>query len=125
VASVEASPKSQLNVWPATAGVENAIEPPEQMVVGVAVIVGVAGIGFTVIVVDAVFVQPFEPVPVTVYVVVVVVFKGVDEQTIDKETSQPMKVALKLMRLKAQFLREISARDKEFNYEFVIRGQSD
>ena len=48
------------------------------------------------------------------------VFKGVDEHTIDKETSQPMKVALKLMRLKDQFQREISTRAKELNKEHVM-----
>ena len=48
------------------------------------------------------------------------VFKAVDEHTIDSETSQPMKVALKLMRLKDQFQREISTRDKEFNNQMVM-----
>ena len=48
------------------------------------------------------------------------VFKAVDEHTIDKETGQPIKVALKLMRLKDQFQREISTRDKEFNLEYVM-----
>ena len=48
------------------------------------------------------------------------VFKAVDEHTIDSETGQPIKVALKLMRLKDQFQREISTRDKEFNQEFVM-----
>jgi hypothetical protein len=37
---------------------------------GAGVITGGAGVGKTVIVLVAVFVQPFEPVPVTVYVVV-------------------------------------------------------
>ena len=36
------------------------------------------------------------------------VFKAVDEHTTDKETSQPIKVALKLMRSKDQFQREVS-----------------
>ena len=48
------------------------------------------------------------------------VFKAVDEHTIDKETGQPIKVALKLMRLKDQFQREISTRAKEFNQEHVM-----
>ena len=48
------------------------------------------------------------------------VFKAVDEHTIDSETSQPIKVALKLMRLKDQFQREISTRDKGFNQEHVM-----
>ena len=48
------------------------------------------------------------------------VFKAVDEHTVDKETGQPIKVALKLMRLKDQFQREISTRDKEFNQEHVM-----
>ena len=48
------------------------------------------------------------------------VFKAVDEHTIDKETSQPVKVALKLMRLKDQFQREISTRDKQFNQEHAM-----
>ena len=48
------------------------------------------------------------------------VFKAVDEHTIDKETGQPIKVALKLMRLKAQFQREISTRDKEFSQDHVM-----
>ena len=48
------------------------------------------------------------------------VFKGVDEQTIDSETSLPIKVALKLMCFKDQFLRENSARDKGFNPDRVM-----
>ena len=48
------------------------------------------------------------------------VFKAVDEQSLDPETQQPIKVALKLMRVKAQFLRELSARDKGFNHEYVM-----
>ena len=48
------------------------------------------------------------------------VFKAIDEHTIDTETSLPMKVALKLMRLKDQFQREISTRDKGFNQEHVM-----
>ena len=48
------------------------------------------------------------------------VFKAVDEHTIDKETGLPIKVALKLMRLKDQFQREISTRDKEFHQEHVM-----
>ena len=48
------------------------------------------------------------------------VFKGVDEQTLDVETGQPIKVALKLMRLKEQFQREVSTRDKGFNQEHVM-----
>ena len=48
------------------------------------------------------------------------VFKAVDEHTIDKETGQPIKVALKLMRLKDQFQREVSTRNKEFNQEYVM-----
>ena len=48
------------------------------------------------------------------------VFKAVDEHTIDKETGLPIKVALKLMRLKDQFQREISTRAKEFNQEHVM-----
>ena len=48
------------------------------------------------------------------------VFKAVDEHTIDKETGQPIKVALKLMRLRAQFQRELAARDKEFNQDYVM-----
>ena len=48
------------------------------------------------------------------------VFKAVDEYTIDSETIQPIKVALKLMRLKDQFQREISTRDKEFNNQMVM-----
>ena len=48
------------------------------------------------------------------------VFKAVDEHTIDKETGQPIKVALKLMRLKDQFQREIAARGKDFNNQMVM-----
>ena len=48
------------------------------------------------------------------------VFKAVDEHTIDKETGQPIKVALKLMRLKDQFQREVSTRDKDFNNQMVM-----
>ena len=49
------------------------------------------------------------------------VFKAVDEHTIEMETQQPLKVALKLMRLQSQFLREISARDKGFNPDCVMK----
>ena len=48
------------------------------------------------------------------------VFKAVDEHSIESETGQPIKVALKLMRMKAQFLRELSARDKGFSHEYVM-----
>ena len=48
------------------------------------------------------------------------VFKAVDEHTIDKETGQPIKVALKLMRLKDQFQRELATRDKDFNNQMVM-----
>ena len=48
------------------------------------------------------------------------VFKAVDEHTIDSETIQPIKVALKLMRVKDQFQREISTRGKGFNQEHVM-----
>ena len=48
------------------------------------------------------------------------VFKAVDEHIIDKETGQPIKVALKLMRLKDQFQREISTRTKDFDQEHVM-----
>ena len=49
------------------------------------------------------------------------VFKAIDGQTIDKETNQPIKVALKLMRSKDQFQREHSARNKGFNYDYVMQ----
>ena len=48
------------------------------------------------------------------------VFKAVDETDIDKETNQPRKVALKLMRRKADFVRELNARRAGFNSQFVI-----
>ena len=48
------------------------------------------------------------------------VFKAIDERTIDHETGQPVKVALKLMRDKAQFQRELTARDKGFAHEYVM-----
>ena len=48
------------------------------------------------------------------------VYKAVDEKTIDSETQQPMKVALKFMKKKSEFLREISARDKRFRSELVM-----
>ena len=48
------------------------------------------------------------------------VFKAVDEHTVDKDTGLPIKVALKLMRLKDQFQREISTRDKGFNHQHVM-----
>ena len=48
------------------------------------------------------------------------VFKGVDDLTIDPETDEPIRVALKLMRVKAQFERELTARGKEFSPEHVI-----
>ena len=47
-------------------------------------------------------------------------FNAVDEQTIDSETGQPVKVALKLLRLKSHFQREISIRVKEFSPEYVM-----
>ena len=47
--------------------------------------------------------------------------QAVDEHTVDAETSQHTKVALKLMRVKAQYLRELSARDnKDFSPEYVM-----
>ena len=48
------------------------------------------------------------------------VFKAVDEHIIDKETSLPLKVALKLVRKKTPFLREMKARDRGFSDEFVV-----
>ena len=48
------------------------------------------------------------------------VFKAVDEHIVDKETSLPLKVALKLVRKKTPFLREMKARDREFSDEFVV-----
>ena len=48
------------------------------------------------------------------------VFKAVDEHIIDKETSLPLKVALKLVRKKTPFLREMIARDRGFSDEFVV-----
>ena len=48
------------------------------------------------------------------------VFKGVDELDIDAETGEPSRVALKFMRIKAQFERELTARDMEFSPEHVI-----
>ena len=50
------------------------------------------------------------------------VFKAVDESIIDSETQQPIKVALKLMRLKAQFLRESEVRSKNFSHDFVVNA---
>ena len=49
------------------------------------------------------------------------VFKAIDEHTIDKETGLPIKIALKLMRLKDQFQREVSVRIKEFNHDYVMK----
>ena len=48
------------------------------------------------------------------------VFKAVDEHIIDKETSLPLKVAVKLVRKKTPFLRELKARDRNFSDEFVV-----
>ena len=48
------------------------------------------------------------------------VFKAVDESDIDKETNQPRKVALKLMRVKAHFVRELNARRSGFNEQHVM-----
>ena len=49
------------------------------------------------------------------------VFKAVDENTIDPETSQPLKVALKLVRKKTPFMREMAARNKHsFSGDFVV-----
>ena len=48
------------------------------------------------------------------------VFKGVDDLAIDTETGEPTRVALKLMRVKAQFERELTARAKDFLSEHVI-----
>ena len=47
------------------------------------------------------------------------VLKAVDEWSID-ESGQPQRVALKLMRNKAQYLREINLRKYEFEPEFVM-----
>ena len=47
-------------------------------------------------------------------------FKGIDEQTIDVETGQPIKVMLKLMRSKSHFQREMSTRTKELSRSFVV-----
>ena len=48
------------------------------------------------------------------------VFKGVDDLAIDTETGEPTRVALKLMRVKAQFERELTARSKEFDNHMVM-----
>ena len=48
------------------------------------------------------------------------VFKGVDDLAIDTETGEPTRVALKLMRVKAQFERELTARAKDFLSEHVM-----
>ena len=48
------------------------------------------------------------------------VFKAMDEHTIDPETKQPLKVALKLMRFKSQFVRELSVRSRDFSHEHVM-----
>ena len=47
-------------------------------------------------------------------------FKAIDEHDIDQETNQPRKVALKLMRRKDQFNRELAARECEFDPEYVM-----
>ena len=48
------------------------------------------------------------------------VFKAVNEHVMDSETGKPMRVALKLMRQKAQFQRELGMRDKDFGHDFVM-----
>ena len=48
------------------------------------------------------------------------VFKAVDEHIIDKETSLPLKVALKLVRKKTPFLREMKVREQDFSDDFVV-----
>ena len=48
------------------------------------------------------------------------VFKALDNRVVDIETGEPTRVALKLMRVKTQFERELIARCKEFNPEHVI-----
>ena len=48
------------------------------------------------------------------------VFKAIDEHDIDGETNQPRKVALKLMRRKDQFNREMAARESQFNSDYVM-----
>lgn len=47
------------------------------------------------------------------------VFKAADEENTD-DAGNPMPVALKLMRMKAHFLREISARSCDFNSDYVV-----
>ena len=47
------------------------------------------------------------------------VFKAIDETDIDKETNQPRKVALKLMRVKEHFVRELNARRSGFHTQHV------
>ena len=48
------------------------------------------------------------------------VFKAVDEHYIDEETHQPQKVALKLMRHRDQFKRELNSRESGFNPDYVM-----
>ena len=48
------------------------------------------------------------------------VFRAVDEQAIDSETGQPLRVALKLTRVKDQFAREMRARDLGLDKAFVV-----
>ena len=47
-------------------------------------------------------------------------FKAIDEHDIDRETNQPRKVALKLMRRKDQFNRELATRECQFNSDYVM-----
>jgi hypothetical protein len=48
-------------------------------------------------------------------------FKAVDENTIDPETSQPLKVALKLVRQKTPFMRELALRNRfNFSNDYVV-----
>ena len=39
---------------------------------------------------------------------------------IDPSSGEPMRVAVKLMRIQSQFRRELAARDREFNRELVM-----
>ena len=48
------------------------------------------------------------------------VFKAQDEWTMDESTGKPIRVALKLMRFKSQYIREIEARKANFSTEYII-----
>ena len=46
--------------------------------------------------------------------------QALDEMRVDPTSGEPMRVAVKLMRIQSQFKRELEARDREFNRDLVM-----